>query len=250
MAQQPALTVAPLAHCIHRVTWQLAPNRSLDHGRRHDPWIKWTSGREPRPCRQPHLGYATTGSSRETLPKGAIVKHFRVLRFGRFFAMSGLVFSLAAAVLVARSAGLTAQAEKLGDRPARPAPFAQVGHIHHSPNSVDGSQTPDLIPTRVATNLLLRSLSTAKRADDGDGRHRIAQFVEHIERKSGYQFNPFDRKTILAWAAGDVLQRGPVRRDAAETSWNEMLSRVNPDARKALRSFLDNNVKRHTKLLR
>lgn len=164
--------------------------------------------------------------------------------------VSGLVLiagSLLLASMNVQRSGQLVGTPKTGDHPAQPATFDQPGHQHHPPNSVVGRDTPDLIPDALATGLLLRAVSDAKRRDGTSGTNTLERYVKHIEKSTGHTFNPLDRQSIFEFAANDLRGR---RASDADGLWRQLLTRVNPEARRALVQFRDVNVKRNTKLLR
>lgn len=145
-------------------------------------------------------------------------------------------------------------ARPMGDHPAAPAPFGTEGHLHHPPGSIVGEATPDLIPTDKAVGLFMRMLSTLKAKDQaaaasptGGVQPMLDKFIQRIEKATNHRFNVFDRANIEQFASLDVKGR---RAERPEQAWDGLKSRVSPLARRALERFLNENVKRQTKVLR
>ena len=165
-------------------------------------------------------------------------------------AMALLTVSLIPAQPSARRNTISAVRTELGDHPAAPTPFEMVSHVHHPPNSLVGETTPDLIPTEIASGLLMRMLGTLKARDmgqPGGARPALGKFIHRIEKATNHQFNDFDRASIELFASVDLKGSRPKRRAEA---WDELKHRVSPSARRALERFLQENVKRQTKVLR
>lgn len=167
-----------------------------------------------------------------------------------------LLSTAAVALLVVLPSHVDARQEQVkpvGDRSARPQPFDLPGHEHHPANSIIGNETPHLVPTDVAVSLLLRTLGDADRRDRSDPLNRVGKFIRHIEKASGHAFSAPERRLIVEAArsiAATDKPNGFAHRAVAQTTWSSLLAAVSPPSRASLGTFVELNVKHHTKILR
>lgn len=173
-----------------------------------------------------------------------------------------LSMSIAVAFVSMGAAGtLSTRVERpnIGPRPAPPPPDL-AEHEHHRQGSTIGADTPNQIPDDVAIGLLFRTLAHLAQQSGVSG-DSLQRFLLHIERSSDVQFSEQERLAIVSEAeqyaeqtritsSAQASSFRSLRTLAAIDRWDALQSSVSPAVSKALRRFLDVNVKRNIKILK